>query len=155
MTSYKFFLQFAEGILERHYEKLLQCDDRLNLLSKEGITGGVSLYFDFRGALFQNQNEQSHYGAAHRHKSPLFPQFDPSKDRYLPPFSSLTVAGTPRVSSLVEQIEHLELDGRVLDATPQDTPSPCSGTCDILCLSFCHSLMGLLSLLSNFQTTLV
>lgn len=119
-------LQFAQGILERHYEKLLQCDHRLNLLSKEGIMGGNSPYFDSSGAVFQDQNEHTCYGAAHEHKSYLFPQFDHSKDNYLPPFSSLSDTGTVRVSPLVQKNEYLELDGRVLDCVPQDTPSPCS-----------------------------
>lgn len=119
-------LQCAQGILERHYEKLLQCDHRLNLLSKEGIMGGDSPYFDSSGAVFQDQNEHACYGAAHEHKSHLFPQYDHSKDNYLPPFSSLPDTGSPRVSPSVQKIEHLEFDGRVLDAASQDTPSPCS-----------------------------
>lgn len=119
-------LQFAQGILERHYEKLLQCDHRLNLLSKERIMGGNSPYFDSSGAVFQDQNEHTCYGAAHEHKSYLFPQSDHSKDNHLPPYSSLPDTETVRVSPLVQKNGHLEFDGRVLDCAPQDTPSPCS-----------------------------
>ena len=42
----KHLLQFAEGTLEKHYEKLLQCDSRLYQLSRRPFSNTSSPFFD-------------------------------------------------------------------------------------------------------------
>ncbi|KAH9318797.1 hypothetical protein KI387_020566, partial [Taxus chinensis] len=119
-------LQFNQGILKKHYEKILQCDHRLNLLSKEGITTNDLSCFDSSAAAFQVQGECNCYGAVQEHKSYLIPQIDHLK--CIPPFSSCSDNGTP----MVPKIESVDSDGCLLEAAPEETPSPSSecGTSD-------------------------
>ncbi|GLJ21102.1 hypothetical protein SUGI_0385690 [Cryptomeria japonica] len=116
-------LQFNQGILEKHFEKLIQCDHRLNLLSKEGIMTKDSPYFDSSDTIFQAQEEHNCYGVLQEHKSHLIPHIDHLN--YLPPFSSLSDRAT-MVPMLVPKVESVEADSRVLEAVPQERPSPSS-----------------------------
>eukprot|EP01018_Ginkgo_biloba_P008734 Gb_35204 [translate_table: standard] len=120
------FLQFPQGILERHYEKLIQCDHRLNLLSKKVVISEDSPYFDSSSGVLQDQDEQSCYGTVHEHKSHMLPQFEHLKDDYMPPFSNLSDTGASVVSAVVPKLEPVDLEGRILEVAPQETPSPSS-----------------------------
>ncbi|XP_049933807.1 uncharacterized protein LOC116255314 isoform X1 [Nymphaea colorata] len=46
VTYRRHLIQFAEGTLEKHYEKMLQCDSRLHMLSKANFPSSVSPYFE-------------------------------------------------------------------------------------------------------------
>lgn len=39
-------MRFAPGIMDKHYEKLLQCDHKMQLLSRSSFPTQESLYFD-------------------------------------------------------------------------------------------------------------
>ncbi|KAL0698190.1 hypothetical protein Bca4012_054312 [Brassica carinata] len=53
----KHFLQCAEGIMNKHLEKLVQCDHRLLYLSREPDIVMDSPYFDARRSIFEDPNE--------------------------------------------------------------------------------------------------
>ncbi|XAR67814.1 hypothetical protein NMG60_11002733 [Bertholletia excelsa] len=54
------FLQCPQGLLGKHFEKLVQCDPRLNFLSQQGEIVLGSPYFEPRISVFDNSNELSH-----------------------------------------------------------------------------------------------
>ncbi|OMO73958.1 hypothetical protein COLO4_26778 [Corchorus olitorius] len=54
------FLQCPQGLLGKHFEKLIQCDPRLNFLSKQPEISLESPYFDPKVSAFNDSNEASH-----------------------------------------------------------------------------------------------
>ncbi|KAF8073285.1 hypothetical protein N665_1122s0014 [Sinapis alba] len=56
-TYRRHFLQCAEGIMNKHLEKLVQCDHRLLYLSREPEIIMDSPYFDARRSIFEDPNE--------------------------------------------------------------------------------------------------
>ncbi|XP_047341490.1 uncharacterized protein LOC124945152 [Impatiens glandulifera] len=55
----KHFLQCPQGLLGKHFEKLVQCDLRLNFLSQQEEMVLESPYFETRISAFDNLNESS------------------------------------------------------------------------------------------------
>ncbi|CAH8355683.1 unnamed protein product [Eruca vesicaria subsp. sativa] len=55
------FLQCAQGIMNKHFEKLVQCDHRLFLLSREPEIVMDSPYFDARQSIFEDPSESKGY----------------------------------------------------------------------------------------------
>ncbi|KAL5699881.1 hypothetical protein ACHQM5_030714 [Ranunculus cassubicifolius] len=51
------FLQCPHGLLNKHFEKLIQCDPRLNLLSRRPETVSNSPYFEAKGYVFEEPGE--------------------------------------------------------------------------------------------------
>ncbi|CAL5375490.1 unnamed protein product [Camellia sinensis] len=51
------FLQCPQGLLGKHFEKLIQCDPRLNFLSQQGEIVLESPYFEPRISMFDDSNE--------------------------------------------------------------------------------------------------
>lgn len=122
------FLQCPHGLLNRHYEKLIQCDPRLNLLSKKGFLSEASPLFDSKSAVFQDQDEQSSYAKAQEMGSHVFTQFNHLKEEYLAPFSCFPDGAPPVAQTLVPKFEPLdsEVSTVTVKATPHETPSPSS-----------------------------
>lgn len=122
------FLQCPHGLLNRHYEKLIQCDPRLNLLSKKGFLSEASPLFDSKRAVFQDQDEQSSYAEAQEKGSHVFTQFNHLKEEYLAPFSCFPDGVPPVAQTLVPKFEPLdsEISTVTVRATPHETPSPSS-----------------------------
>lgn len=55
------FLQCPQGLLNKHFEKLIQCDARLNFLSQQPAIVLGSLYFDTRpSALVEPDESKDH-----------------------------------------------------------------------------------------------
>ncbi|GFZ11888.1 hypothetical protein Acr_23g0002730 [Actinidia rufa] len=54
------FLQCPQGLLGKHFEKLVQCDPRLNFLSQQGDRTLESPYFEPRISVFDDSNEPNH-----------------------------------------------------------------------------------------------
>lgn len=50
-------LQCPQGLLGKHYEKLIQCDPRLNFLSKQAEVALESPYFESRKSLFDEPSD--------------------------------------------------------------------------------------------------
>lgn len=120
------FLQCPHGLLNRHYEKLIQCDPRLNLLSKKAFLSEASPNFDSKSAVFQDRDEQFCYGKAQENESHVLTQFSHLKEEYLASFSCFPDAGPPMAQTLVPKFEPLDPEVRTVEATPQETPSPSS-----------------------------
>ncbi|CAH8352851.1 unnamed protein product [Eruca vesicaria subsp. sativa] len=55
------FLQCAQGIMNKHFEKLVQCDHRLYHLSREPEIKMDSPYFDARPSIFEDPSEPKGY----------------------------------------------------------------------------------------------
>ncbi|XP_057867827.2 uncharacterized protein LOC131075054 isoform X1 [Cryptomeria japonica] len=112
------FLQCPQGLLNRHYEKLIQCDARLSLLSKKPFPSRGSPFFDARSAAFHDQNEQSHYGHAQDNKSHMLSQFDHLKNEYLLPFPQFPDMSPPVSETLVPKCEALDSEVRTETTSP-------------------------------------
>lgn len=54
-------LQCPQGLLGKHYEKLIQCDPRLNFLSQQPEIPLVSPYFESKRSVFDEPNESIGY----------------------------------------------------------------------------------------------
>jgi hypothetical protein len=54
------FLQSPQGLLGKHFEKLIQCDPRLNFLSQQGEIVLESPYFEPRVSVFDDTDEPNH-----------------------------------------------------------------------------------------------
>ncbi|XVF88110.1 hypothetical protein PTKIN_Ptkin19aG0023700 [Pterospermum kingtungense] len=52
------FLQCPQGLLNKHFEKLIQCDMRLNCLSRQPEINLDSPYFESRTSVFEDPDEQ-------------------------------------------------------------------------------------------------
>ena len=68
------FLQCPHGLLNRHYEKLIQCDPRLNLLTKKAFLSESSPCFKSKSAVVQDRDEQSCYGKSQENGSHVLTQ---------------------------------------------------------------------------------
>eukprot|EP01018_Ginkgo_biloba_P006734 Gb_40861 [translate_table: standard] len=124
--AWRHFLQCPQGLLNKHYEKLIQCDPRLNLLSKKSVISRDSPYFDSRSAAFQDQDEQASYRTIQEDKSHLLPQLDHLRNEYLTPFPGFQDAAPPVAQTVVPKCEPLDPEDRMLEATSKETPSPSS-----------------------------
>ncbi|RDX74071.1 hypothetical protein CR513_46217, partial [Mucuna pruriens] len=110
------YLEFPQGVLAKHFEKLIQCDMRLNFLSQQPEIILDSPHFDTQPAAFEN--------------------LDNPEDRDLhlvngkgSTTSSLHDIGSPHSSlSSSFKIEHNDPLGITLDSLPCEAPSPNSGS---------------------------
>lgn len=108
------FLQCPQGLLAKHFEKLIQCDMRLNFLSQQPEIILDSPHFDSQPSNFEDP--------------------DNSKDRELLQVSGKGSStscfhdrGSPQSSlSSSFKIEHNDPPGMTLDSLPRDAPSPSS-----------------------------
>ncbi|XVE63480.1 hypothetical protein DITRI_Ditri07aG0023900 [Diplodiscus trichospermus] len=60
------FLQCPQGLLNKHFEKLIQCDMRLNCLSRQPEIILDSPYFESRTLVFEDPDEQKGHGFGQR-----------------------------------------------------------------------------------------
>ncbi|RDX97945.1 hypothetical protein CR513_19207, partial [Mucuna pruriens] len=108
------FLQCPQGLLAKHFEKLIQCDMRLNFLSQQPEVNLDSPHFDTQPSAFEDP--------------------DNPKDCELLQVSGkgsstscFQDGGSPQTSlSSSFKIEHNDPPGMTLDSLPQDAPSPSS-----------------------------
>lgn len=108
------FLQCSQGLLGKHFEKLLQCDPRLNLLSQQGEIVLESPYFEPRVSMFGNADEPNH-------------GIDFNGDEgqnYLDLRDAASQSGG--LSSPLSD-DRQDLLGRPAERFPHETPSPSSG----------------------------
>ncbi|XP_057767763.1 uncharacterized protein LOC130988032 isoform X2 [Salvia miltiorrhiza] len=106
------FLECPQGLLGKHFEKLIQCDPRLNFLSQQGETKLESPYFEPRIPVFDDQSENNNEFDLNREGSPSF-------------FSLQDTASPsgPQSSSSKNDVDVL---GRHSESYPRETPSPSS-----------------------------
>ncbi|CAL9043779.1 unnamed protein product, partial [Musa banksii] len=108
-------LQCPQGLLSKNFEKLIDCDPRLKLLSQQPDVLD-SPYFEPQYSVFEDHSDS---------KSHIL---DGSKEDCGATFSGFCESGSPcATSSLSNKSEVRDSFGRTPDFDPQDTPSPCSG----------------------------
>ncbi|XP_043695895.1 uncharacterized protein LOC122646411 isoform X2 [Telopea speciosissima] len=111
------FVQCPQGLLSKHFEKLIQCDPRLNLLSQQPEISLDSPVFETRGSVFEDPDESKCQG------------FDPLNSEYVGPFPGFQDQPSPSASqSSTSKSELLDPVGRVPapDHVSLETPSPSS-----------------------------
>ncbi|XP_015082632.1 uncharacterized protein LOC107026242 [Solanum pennellii] len=109
------FLQCPVGVLNKHYEKLIQCDVRLNSLSKQPELALESPYFDTKATVFENLDELNDHG------------LDPVGSGKGSPLSSIQDAASPAAAqSSSVSFEQPDLLGAAPEHLSRDAPSPSS-----------------------------
>eukprot|EP01018_Ginkgo_biloba_P008676 Gb_07618 [translate_table: standard] len=103
-------LQFSQGILNRHFEKIIQCDPRLNLLSKGTSINQDFPSFDSTVVSIRDQSEQKCYQTVQDNKCHEFPQFSYLKNDYLPAFPSFP--GKTDTTAPILVPKPIDLEGR-------------------------------------------
>ncbi|CAN4113283.1 unnamed protein product [Withania somnifera] len=111
----KHFLQCPPGVLNKHYEKLIQCDVRLNFLSQQPELALESPYFDTKATVFENIDELKDHG------------LDPVGSGKGSPLSSIQDAASPAAAqSSSVSFEQPDLLGAAPERLLRDAPSPSS-----------------------------
>ncbi|KAG6421457.1 hypothetical protein SASPL_118010 [Salvia splendens] len=110
------FLECPQGLLGKHFEKLIQCDPRLNFLSQQGETKLESPYFEPRIPVIDDQSENNNEFDLNREGSPSF-------------FTLQDTASPsgPKTSSSKNDVDVL---GRHSESYTRETPSPSSALHD-------------------------
>lgn len=106
-------MECPQGLLGKHFEKLIQCDPRLNFLSQQGETKLESPYFEPRIPVVDDQSENNNEFDLNREGSPSF-------------FTLQDTASPsgPQSSSSKNDVDVL---GRHSESYTRETPSPSSG----------------------------
>ncbi|EEF49256.1 conserved hypothetical protein [Ricinus communis] len=105
------FLQCQQGFLGKHFEKLIQCDPRLNFLSHQPKILLESPYFEQRLPQFGDLNESAEV-------------LEPKAEER-PAVFALGDAASPVLSSSLSD-EHQFFIGRTPESISRETPSPSS-----------------------------
>ncbi|KAK7411556.1 hypothetical protein VNO78_02990 [Psophocarpus tetragonolobus] len=108
------FLQCPQGLLAKHFEKLIQCDMRLNFLSQQPEIILDSPHFDTQPSAFEDpDNPKDHDLLQISGKGSSTSCFQDS--------------GSPQASlSSSFKIDHSDPPGMMMDSLPRDAPSPSS-----------------------------
>lgn len=111
------FLQCPQGLLNKHFEKLIQCDMRLNFLSRQPDIVLDSPYFEPRSSVFESPEESKGLGIDQGMGS--------------------SITGLQDIASPSTQSSSLKLDQQdsasvLLENRSREAPSPSSGTCHLL-----------------------
>ncbi|GAB2267489.1 hypothetical protein Dimus_002472 [Dionaea muscipula] len=107
------FLQVSHGLLNKHFEKLIQCDARLNFLSRQPEIILDSPYFDARGPVLTHSDEAENLG------------LDPS-------ISSFRDVASPTISQsscITFNFKQEDIISSTTDCVSCEAPSPSSGNC--------------------------
>ncbi|XP_074590823.1 uncharacterized protein LOC141846687 [Curcuma longa] len=109
-------LQCPQTLLSKNFEKLIDCDPHLKLLSQRPDIILESPYFDPQYSVLEDQSDsKSHIN-------------DVIKDDSGTSFSGFYEPGSPcATSSISNKTETRDSFGRTPDFDSQDSPSPCSG----------------------------
>ncbi|XP_022859025.1 uncharacterized protein LOC111379823 isoform X1 [Olea europaea var. sylvestris] len=106
------YLESPQGLLGKHFEKLIQCDPRLNFLSQQGEITLDSPYFEPRISVFDDPNE-SNSG------------FDMNSGESSS-FSNLREPASPSGAQSYSSKYEVDAFGRHSESYPRKTPSPSS-----------------------------
>ncbi|XP_038700005.1 uncharacterized protein LOC119997209 isoform X2 [Tripterygium wilfordii] len=122
-THRQHFLQCPQGLLNKHFEKLVQCDMRLNFLSRQPEVILDSPYFEPRASVI----EYSHGSEGHE-----FTQVENFKGSSFSGFRDLASPSAAQSSSL--EMEKGEHSGLILEHMSREAPSPSSGSgnCEVV-----------------------
>ncbi|KAL8056331.1 hypothetical protein ABFX02_04G113100 [Erythranthe guttata] len=106
------YLECPQGLLGKHFEKLMQCDPRLSFLSQQGEIALDSPYFETGISGYDNQNENNNELDLNREGSPSF--------------FSLQDTASPSGAQSSSSKNDLDAFGRRSESYPRETPSPIS-----------------------------
>ncbi|KAL0464001.1 UNVERIFIED_CONTAM: hypothetical protein Slati_0287700 [Sesamum latifolium] len=106
------YLECPQGLLGKHFEKLIQCDPRLNFLSQQGEITLDSPYFEPKISVFDDKNENNSELDSNREGSPSF--------------FSLQDTASPSGPQSSSSKDDIDAFGRHSDSYTRETPSPCS-----------------------------
>ncbi|KAJ6673432.1 hypothetical protein OIU85_012437 [Salix viminalis] len=109
------FLQCSQGLLNKHFEKLIQCDMRLNFLSRQPEIILDSPYFEQRPSVFEELDDS---------KSQDFNQVEQAKVPVVSGFQDLASPSAAQSSSL--EIEMGDPTASTSDPMSREAPSPSS-----------------------------
>ncbi|XP_073015387.1 uncharacterized protein [Primulina eburnea] len=129
-------LECQQGLLGKHFEKLLQCDPRLNILSQKGEITLESPYFEPRHSLFDDQNGSN--------------EFDLDKEGSPSFFTLHNATSSSGVQSSSSKNDQDALS-RNSESYPRETPSPSSGKDTMAAEDFRHGGMEQFKALSNWD----
>lgn len=108
------YLQCPQGLLGKHFEKLVLCDPRLNFLSQQGDIVLDTPYFEPRVSVFDDSNESDR-------------DFDLNPEKGQAVFNLKDAPSPSRAqSSSSLTVERRDLVGIPTDQFSRETPSPCS-----------------------------
>jgi hypothetical protein len=110
------FLQFPQGLLKKHFEKLIQCDMRLNFLSRQPEINLNSPYFEQRPPVFEDLDDS---------KCQDFNQVESAKVSVVSGFHHLASPSAAQSSSL--EIDKEDPSASTSDHMSLEAPSPSSG----------------------------
>ncbi|THG02836.1 hypothetical protein TEA_027831 [Camellia sinensis var. sinensis] len=109
------FLQCTQGLLNKHYEKLIQCDMHLNLVSRQPEMVLDSPYFDARGSVLKDPNESE------------VQEVDQLETAKRSPSSGFQVVASPSTAqSCSLKIEEQNSVGIASEHSSPESPSPSS-----------------------------
>lgn len=116
------FLQVPHGLLNKHFEKLIQCDARLNFLSRQPEIVLDSPYFDAHGPVFTHPDDAENLG------------LDPAdyiRGPNITPFQDMTSSMLPQASPMIGQaspmtLKQEEITSRQIENVLREAPSPSS-----------------------------
>ncbi|XWS73130.1 hypothetical protein CRYUN_Cryun02cG0098800 [Craigia yunnanensis] len=111
------FLQCPQGLLNKHFEKIIQCDMRLNCLSRQPEIILDSPYFESRTLVFEEPDEP---------KGLDFGQGETGKGSTSSGFQNLASPAAAQSSSL--EIEKGDSVGITSENMSREAPSPSSGS---------------------------
>ncbi|KAK9274457.1 hypothetical protein L1049_021704 [Liquidambar formosana] len=109
------FLQCPEGLLNKHFEKLIQCDMRLNFLSQQQELVLDSPYFEPRASVFEDPDESRGHG---------FDQLETGNGSTISSFQDIALPLAAQSSSL--KIEQRDPVSRASEQLSREAPSPSS-----------------------------
>lgn len=110
------YLECPPGLLNKHFEKLIQCDMRLNFLSRQPEIILDSPYFEQRPSVFEDLDES---------KGQDFNQVDGGKGSSVSGFQDLASPSAAHSSSL--EIDKGDATTTLSDNVSREAPSPSSG----------------------------
>ncbi|GMJ07211.1 hypothetical protein like AT4G30780 [Hibiscus trionum] len=111
------FLQCPQGLLNKHFEKLIQCDMRLNCLSRQPEIVLDSPYFESRTLAFEGTSEMKGHDIG---------QGETGKGSTTSGFQNIASPSAAQSSSL--EIEKGDSAGITSEAMYRETQSPSSGS---------------------------
>ncbi|KAJ9129024.1 hypothetical protein P3X46_034215 [Hevea brasiliensis] len=125
------FLQCPQGLLNKHFEKLVQCDMRLNFLSRQPEIILDSPYFEQRSSVFEDPDES---------KGHDFNQVETGKGSSISGFQDLASPSVAYSSSL--EFEKGDHAGTSSEHMSREAPSPSSvmDTCAIEGSGVCEAV---------------
>ncbi|KAL0415510.1 UNVERIFIED_CONTAM: hypothetical protein Slati_3382900 [Sesamum latifolium] len=131
------YLECPQGLLGKHFEKLTQCDPRLQFLSQQGEITLDSPCFEPRISVLDDQNEDNSELDLNRERSPSF--------------FSLKDAASPSGAQTSSSKNDQDAPDRQLESYRQETPSPCSARDTWTVEDIKNGGMEQLKVLSNWE----